>query len=165
MNLLLNPHAKHTSKSLHIRTKAQRRHSVSWRAPPLCCCQIFPAKSTARMVNIQKSFLLEPLAIVMASLHQGEFEHYLLISVQSSTRFPHPRPMEPNAYGDPYSGPLSIASTFTGGVNTAWRRHQSGVTRKVKLTNGNFIAEYPVPTPIHSSIEAKYAHTNTTEFS
>ena len=69
---------------------------------------------------------------------------------------------------DPYSRPMSVASTSTNGVDTAWRRRQTikrGVTRKVKLTNGNFIAEYPVPTPVLSAIEAKYAQTKTTEFS
>jgi chitin synthase len=63
---------------------------------------------------------------------------------------------------------MSVASTSTNGIDSAWRRRQTikrGVTRKVKLTNGNFIAEYPVPTPVHSAIEAKYAQTKTTEFS
>ncbi|KAH7916086.1 glycosyltransferase family 2 protein [Hygrophoropsis aurantiaca] len=79
-----------------------------------------------------------------------------------------PGPVDPSAYGDPYSRPLSSMSTSTNGVDTAWRRRQTikrGVTRKVKLTKGNFITEYPVPTPVHSAIEAKYATTNTTEFS
>ena len=78
------------------------------------------------------------------------------------------RPIDPSAYGDPYARPVSSASSSTNGVDTAWRRRQTikrGVTRKVKLTNGNFITEYPVPTPVHSAIEAKYAATNTTEFS
>lgn len=59
-------------------------------------------------------------------------------------------------------------STSSVGVDSAWRRRQTikrGVTRKVKLTSGNFITEYAVPTPVHSAIEAKYAATNTTEFS
>ena len=54
------------------------------------------------------------------------------------------------------------------GVESAWRRRQTikrGVTRRVKLTNGNFIAEYAVPTPIYNAIEGKYRQTNTTEFS
>ncbi|KAG2056473.1 glycosyltransferase family 2 protein [Suillus hirtellus] len=79
-----------------------------------------------------------------------------------------PGPVDPSAYGDPYARPLSTTSSSTNGVDTAWRRRQTikrGVTRKVKLTKGNFIAEYPVPTPVHSAIEAKYAATNTTEFS
>ena len=53
------------------------------------------------------------------------------------------------------------------GVEIAWRRHQTtkcGTTHKVKLAKGNFITEYPVPTPVHSTIEAKYAMTSTTEF-
>ncbi|EGN93079.1 glycosyltransferase family 2 protein [Serpula lacrymans var. lacrymans S7.3] len=79
-----------------------------------------------------------------------------------------PGPIDPTAYGDPYSRPLSSMSSSTNGVETAWRRRQTikrGVTRKVKLTKGNFITEYPVPTPVQSAIEAKYAATNTTEFS
>jgi chitin synthase len=53
-------------------------------------------------------------------------------------------------------------------LDTGWRRRQAikrGVTRKVKLTNGNFIAEYAVPTAVHNAIEAKYAATKSTEFS
>ncbi|KIJ70012.1 glycosyltransferase family 2 protein [Hydnomerulius pinastri MD-312] len=79
-----------------------------------------------------------------------------------------PGPADPSAYGDPYARPTSAMSQSTNGVDTAWRRRQTikrGVTRKVKLTKGNFITEYPVPTPVHSAIEAKYATTNTTEFS
>ncbi|KAI6164829.1 glycosyltransferase family 2 protein [Pisolithus thermaeus] len=78
-----------------------------------------------------------------------------------------PSPADPSAFGDPYSRPSSIASQSTG-AETAWRRRQTikrGVTRKVKLTKGNFITEYPVPTPVYNAIEAKYSKTNTTEFS
>ncbi|KAJ6574660.1 glycosyltransferase family 2 protein [Mycena capillaripes] len=53
-------------------------------------------------------------------------------------------------------------------LDAGWRRRQMikrGVTRKVKLTQGNFIAEYPVPTAVHNAIEAKYAATKSTEFS
>ncbi len=63
---------------------------------------------------------------------------------------------------------MSTVSTSTNGIDNAWRRRQTikrGVTRKVKLTNGNFISEYPVPTPVFSAIETKYTDTNTTEFS
>ncbi|KAJ7095345.1 glycosyltransferase family 2 protein [Mycena belliarum] len=79
-----------------------------------------------------------------------------------------PGPIDPNAYGDPYGRPASVVSTSTNGVDSAWRRRQTikrGVTRKVKLTEGNFIAEYAVPTAIHSAIEANYRSTNSTEFS
>ncbi|KAG9317517.1 glycosyltransferase family 2 protein [Chiua virens] len=79
-----------------------------------------------------------------------------------------PGPVDPSAYGDPYARPGSAMSQSTNGAETAWRRRQTikrGVTRKVKLTKGNFITEYPVPTPVHSAIEAKYAMTSTTEFS
>ncbi|KAG6821246.1 Chitin synthase, class 1 [Arthromyces matolae] len=79
-----------------------------------------------------------------------------------------PPPLDPNTLGDPYaSRPMSVASDATGGAEGAWRRRQTikrGVTRKVKLTNGNFIAEYPVPTPVYSAIEAKWSSTKTTEF-
>lgn len=82
-----------------------------------------------------------------------------------------PGPVDPNAYGDPYtngSRPMSTVSTSTTGVESAWRRRQTikrGVTRKVKLTKGNFIADYAVPTPIISAIEPKYTATTSTEFS
>ena len=62
---------------------------------------------------------------------------------------------------------MSMSGTSSG-ADTAWRRRQTikrGVTRKVKLTKGNFIAEYPVPTPVHNAIEAKYVNTKSTEFS
>ncbi|KAF9055112.1 putative chitin synthase [Hymenopellis radicata] len=83
----------------------------------------------------------------------------------------YPPSVNPDSFGDPYAAggrPLSVATTSSNGVDSAWRRRQTikrGVTRKVKLTNGNFIAEYPVPTPIHTAVEARYASTNTTEFS
>lgn len=64
---------------------------------------------------------------------------------------------------------MSSVSSLTGGVDTAWRRRQTikrGVTKKVKLTNGNFITEYAVPTPVYSAIESKWTSSvNTTEFS
>lgn len=64
---------------------------------------------------------------------------------------------------------MSSASSLTNGVDTAWRRRQTikrGVTKKVKLTKGNFITEYPVPTPVYSAIESKWtSNSNTTEFS
>ncbi|PPQ72193.1 hypothetical protein CVT26_006924 [Gymnopilus dilepis] len=81
-----------------------------------------------------------------------------------------PAPVDPASFGDPYGDgrPGSVVSTSTNGIDNAWIRRQTikrGVTRKVKLTNGNFIAEYPVPTPVFSAIESKYTDTNTTEFS
>ncbi|KAF8231892.1 glycosyltransferase family 2 protein [Tricholoma matsutake] len=81
-----------------------------------------------------------------------------------------PGPLDPNTLGDPYaiSRPESALSMSTTGVESAWRRRQTikrGVTRKVKLTQGNFIAEYPVPTPVYSAIDAKWSATKTTEFS
>ncbi|KAI0346769.1 glycosyltransferase family 2 protein [Trametopsis cervina] len=78
-----------------------------------------------------------------------------------------PGPVDPNSFGE-YERPTSVASS-TGGVESSWRRRQTikrGVTRKVKLTQGNFITEYLVPQPVYSAIEAKWtAGTKTTEFS
>ena len=75
----------------------------------------------------------------------------------------------PDAYGDPYSRPLSVASSMSNGVESAWRRRQTirrGVKKTVKLTNGNFITEYPVPTPVYSAVEDKWkTDVRTTEFS
>ena len=59
-------------------------------------------------------------------------------------------------------------STSSVGVDSAWRRRQTikrGVTRKVKLTSGNFITEYAVPSPVFSAIEPKWQNSTTTEFS
>ena len=79
------------------------------------------------------------------------------------------RPIDPNAYGDPYERPMSTISTASSGVESSWRRRQTikrGVTRKVKLTKGNFIAEYPVPSPVYSAIEPKWlGMSKSTEFS
>ncbi|KAG6919403.1 Chitin synthase, class 1 [Tephrocybe rancida] len=100
-----------------------------------------------------------------------EIEKQPLAQGQSFTGgFYPPAALDPNTLGDPYAHgrPMSVASNGTGGVESAWRRRQTikrGVTRKVKLTNGNFIAEYPVPTPVYSAIEAKWSSTTTTEFS
>jgi chitin synthase len=69
--------------------------------------------------------------------------------------------------GDPYSRPASTVSSSSDGAENAWRRRQAikrGVTRKVQLTKGNFITEYPVPTPVFSAVEAKWATTKTSEF-
>ena len=79
------------------------------------------------------------------------------------------RAIEPNNFGEyTLDRPGSVVSTSTNGIENAWRRRQTlrrGKTRKVKLTNGNFIAEYPVPTPVFSAMEEKWTSTNTTEFS
>lgn len=70
-----------------------------------------------------------------------------------------------------YSGrlrPNSIVSSSSNPIESAWRQRQTikrGVTRKVRLTNGNFIAEYAVPTPVYSAIEARFSSVNTSEFS
>ncbi|KAI0700792.1 glycosyltransferase family 2 protein [Cytidiella melzeri] len=79
-----------------------------------------------------------------------------------------PGAVDPNSFGE-YERPLSVASSSTGGVESSWRRRQTikrGVTRKVKLTQGNFITEYQVPEPVYSAIEGKWTSgTKTTEFS
>ncbi|KAK2466180.1 hypothetical protein APHAL10511_001822 [Amanita phalloides] len=103
---------------------------------------------------------------------QGSFDDDDYIEKQPLNQaggFYPPTPLNPDEYGDPYatSRPQSVASSSTG-AESAWRRRQTikrGVTRKVKLTQGNFIAEYAVPTPILSAIESKYTSTKTTEFS
>lgn len=81
----------------------------------------------------------------------------------------HTSPFNPDAYGDPYGRPLSVASSMSNGVDTAWRRRQTirrGVRKEVKLTNGNFITEYLVPTPVYSAVEDKWkTNAKTTEFS
>jgi len=78
-----------------------------------------------------------------------------------------PGPVDPNDFGE-YDRPVSVVSS-TGGVESSWRRRQTikrGVTRKVKLTQGNFITEYQVPEPVYSAIEPKWTSgTRTTEFS
>ncbi|KAJ7228697.1 glycosyltransferase family 2 protein [Mycena pura] len=105
---------------------------------------------------------------------QYEDDDYLekqpLAAGQFAGGFYPPGPVDPSAYGDTYGRPASVVSTSTNGVESGWRRRQTikrdrAVTRKIQLTNGNFIAEYPVPTAVHSAIEPHYSQTNTTEFS
>ncbi|KAI0921655.1 Chitin synthase, class 1 [Taiwanofungus camphoratus] len=96
-----------------------------------------------------------------------EVEKLPLTASQGGGLYP-PGPIDPNAYGDPYDRPLSTVSTASSGVDSAWRRRQTikrGVTRKVKLTKGNFITEYAVPSPVYSAIEPRWLSTKTTEFS
>ncbi|OJT09060.1 Chitin synthase 1 [Trametes pubescens] len=79
-----------------------------------------------------------------------------------------PSQFDPNAFGDPYGRPISVASSSSMGVESQWRRRQTikrGVTRKVKLTKGNFITEYAVPSPVFTAIESKWQDSKTTEFS
>ncbi|KAJ6614281.1 glycosyltransferase family 2 protein [Mycena sp. CBHHK59/15] len=109
-------------------------------------------------------------------VHQDQYEDDEFVEKQPLTTgetfsggfYPPGPAVDPNSFGDPYVGrPASVVSS-TNGVDSAWRRRQTikrGVTRKVKLTNGNFIAEYPVPTAIHSAVEPQWRGTNTTEFS
>jgi chitin synthase len=94
---------------------------------------------------------------------------YTLVSNYPTLTAIHPRPLDPDMLGDPYGRPISIASSGSNGVDTAWRRRQTirrGVKKEVKLTNGNFITEYPVPTPVYSAVEAKWTSgVKTKEFS
>ncbi|OSX60115.1 glycosyltransferase family 2 protein [Postia placenta MAD-698-R-SB12] len=103
----------------------------------------------------------------MGSNYDDEEVEKLPLTAAQGGLYP-PGPIDPNAYGDPYDRPISVVSTASSGVESAWRRRQTikrGVTRKVKLTKGNFIAEYPVPTPVYSAIEPKWLGSKTTEFS
>ncbi|KAF8581974.1 glycosyltransferase family 2 protein [Ramaria rubella] len=73
-------------------------------------------------------------------------------------------PLDTAAYDAPIDRPSSAASSS---VDGAWRRRQTikrGVTRKIKLTGGNFIAEYAVPTAVRNAVEPKWSATNSTEF-
>ncbi|KAJ7595731.1 chitin synthase [Mycena floridula] len=69
----------------------------------------------------------------------------------------------------PYSAnPMMHMGRESISLDRGWRHRQvikRGVTRRVKLTHGHFIAEYAVPTAIHNAIESRYTTTNTTEFS
>lgn len=81
----------------------------------------------------------------------------------------HSRPLDPDSLGDPCGRPLPNALSVSNDVDTAWRLWQTiqrGVKKEVKLTNGNFITEYPVPKPVYSAVEAKWTSgARTTEFS
>ncbi|CCA69341.1 related to chitin synthase [Serendipita indica DSM 11827] len=70
----------------------------------------------------------------------------------------------PNSAGMGMPSPTTTAAS----VNASWRNRQTikrGKTKKVKLTRGNFITEYPVPTPVSNAIEAKWkGATTSTEF-
>lgn len=72
-------------------------------------------------------------------------------------------------YGDPYARPMSVASSRSNGVESAWRRRQTirrGIQKTVKLTNGHFIRDYLVPTPVYSAVEDKWkSGVKTKEFS
>ncbi|KAG8859628.1 Chitin synthase, class 2 [Serendipita sp. 411] len=51
-------------------------------------------------------------------------------------------------------------------VDAGWRKRQTikrGKTKKVKLTNGNFVSEYAVPTAVLDAIEAKWKNATTTK--
>ncbi|KZT72530.1 glycosyltransferase family 2 protein [Daedalea quercina L-15889] len=104
----------------------------------------------------------------MSGGYEDDEVEKLPLTAGSGSLYP-PGPIDPNAYGDPYERPLSTVSTASSGVESSWRRRQTikrGVTRKVKLTKGNFIAEYPVPSPVYSAIEPKWlGMSKSTEFS
>lgn len=66
--------------------------------------------------------------------------------------------IDAGAYGDEYS----LAGSES--TDAAWARRQTirrGKTKKIKLTNGNFVNEYPVPDPIVDAVEEKYRSTST----
>ena len=75
----------------------------------------------------------------------------------------------PDAFGDPYTRRPFATSSTSNDVETVWRHRQTiqhGVKKAVKLTNGNFITEYPVPIPVYSAVEDKWRNgVRTTEFS
>ncbi|KZV76531.1 glycosyltransferase family 2 protein [Peniophora sp. CONT] len=55
--------------------------------------------------------------------------------------------------------PRARAEARREGIESGWRRRQTikrGVTKKVKLTKGHFINEYPVPTAVYSGIEGRW---------
>ncbi|KAF5346535.1 hypothetical protein D9756_010015 [Leucocoprinus leucothites] len=61
--------------------------------------------------------------------------------------------------GSPYSPKINSSRASVVSLNTGWVRRQNvkrGVKRKVKLTHGNFIAEYKVPTAILNAAEEVY---------
>ncbi|KAI0729316.1 glycosyltransferase family 2 protein [Fomitopsis betulina] len=104
----------------------------------------------------------------MGGGYEDEEVEKLPLTAAAGALYP-PGPLDPHAYGDPYDRPVSTVSTASSGVESQWRRRQTikrGVTRKVKLTKGNFIAEYPVPSPVYSAIEPKWlGMSKSTEFS
>ncbi|KAG8830026.1 Chitin synthase, class 2 [Serendipita sp. 399] len=75
----------------------------------------------------------------------------------------YPPPSVGGRYGAPSPQP-TVSS-----VDAGWRKRQTikrGKTKRVKLTKGNFISEYPVPTAVLNATESKWKNaTNTTEFS
>ncbi|KAK1216674.1 Chitin synthase, class 7 [Marasmius sp. AFHP31] len=75
-------------------------------------------------------------------------------------------PLHPPSLGYARNSRRFSAESTT--IEGQWRRRQTikrGVTRKVKLTHGHFITEYPAPTPIVNAIEPCYRNaTHTTEF-
>ncbi|KAF8067008.1 putative chitin synthase [Lyophyllum atratum] len=78
------------------------------------------------------------------------------------------QPNSPYMWGQDNSSNESRMSVVS--LDSKWRRRQRqamkrGIVRKVKLTKGNFIAEYPVPTAVKNAIEPVYAANHTTEFS
>ncbi|KAF8326625.1 glycosyltransferase family 2 protein [Cantharellus anzutake] len=71
--------------------------------------------------------------------------------------------VDPGSFG----APTRPGSTDTSTTDREWRHRQTirrGVTKRVKLTSGNFITEHDVPTPVKRAVQAKWANTTTTEF-
>ncbi|KAI0032864.1 chitin synthase [Vararia minispora EC-137] len=84
----------------------------------------------------------------------------------SDRYYPPPEPSEAETFG---VRPRSRRKNGREGQESAWRRRQTikrGVTKKVKLTKGNFINEYPVPSPVYNAVEPKWLEgVHTSEFS
>ncbi|KAI9626359.1 hypothetical protein KEM48_010418 [Puccinia striiformis f. sp. tritici PST-130] len=97
---------------------------------------------------------------------QQTLTHQPSFNDEKSSLTQHAHPAAGSAYpGDYYSTPASGSMPSPGGAPSMvsdddWRRRarpvQRGITRRVKLTQGNFINDYPVPKAISNSIEQKY---------
>ncbi|KAG5636727.1 Chitin synthase, class 1 [Sphagnurus paluster] len=79
------------------------------------------------------------------------------------------QPNSPYMWGHQHNGSTDSRMSVIS-LDSRWRRRQRqamkrGIVRKVKLTKGHFIAEYPVPTAVKNAIEPVYAANTTTEFS
>ncbi|KAI9001377.1 glycosyltransferase family 2 protein [Trametes punicea] len=129
--------------------------------------QINFAEPTVPIPTPMESVVSFPTELGTLEPYDEEEVEKLPLTREAGASYP-PAQFDPNSYGDPYGRPLSVASSISGGVESQWRRRQTikrGVTRKVKLTKGNFITEYPVPSPVFSAIEPQWQSSKTTEFS
>ncbi|KAI0246968.1 chitin synthase [Lactifluus subvellereus] len=76
-------------------------------------------------------------------------------------------PLDPDTFGGLYGQPIFIASSGSNGVDTASQQtNRYSIIKEVKLTNGHFIMEHPVPTQIQNAVEDQWkSGVRTTEFS